>query len=117
MGQCNEEEYYPALEACYSLLADESYLQTMKVLFNQPENIWLNVRKDWLDIQELEFYTSFKNELSVFDITLDDFNDLSVMWSTPPSDQSAGMYLVLFFNAKNFIVNSCLYNYQYLMER
>lgn len=106
-----DEEYYPALEACYGLLTDVTYLQAMKTLFTYPANAWLNVKMDFLDKLDLEFHELFKKELFIFNITLDDLNDLSVMWSVPPDDQHDGMYLILFFNAENFVVSSAIYNY------
>ncbi|WP_151750064.1 hypothetical protein [Acinetobacter seifertii] len=117
MEKYDEEEYYPALEACYSLLTDESYLNAMKFLFNQPENKWLNVKKEWFDVQEPEFYKLFENELSVFNITLEEFEDFSVMWSIPPNKEHGGIYLIIFFNAINFNITSGLYNYEFLVQR
>ena len=110
----DDEEYFPALEACYSLLTDNNFLQAMRTLFKQPENTWLNVKQDWLDTLGSDFYKHFNSELITFDVGIDELADLSVMWYIPPNALHGGMYLVLFFNSKNFIVSSTLYNYNIL---
>lgn len=111
-----DEEYFPALEACYTLLTENTYLHAMRTLFNKSDNKWFNVKDDWLDTLGAEFYGQFNNELITFDASIDDLADLFVMWSIPPNDSHGGMYLVLFFNSKNFIVSSTLYNYKYLLQ-
>lgn len=112
----DESDYFPALEASYSLLTVQHYIQAMKYLFSQPENTWLNVKNNWLDQLGLDFHQLFKDELLTFDITFDDLKDISVMWSVPPDNQHDGMYLVMFFNAQNYQVYYCLYNVQYMNE-
>ncbi len=104
----DDGEIDAVLYVCHDLLM--YYNDAMNLLFQQPQNKWLNIYHDWLIYLPLPFWDKFKKTLEDVSITTNELKQAYVMWLEPPPYLEKSDPIILFSTSANDLVSPCTYN-------